>query len=324
MKTVTRLVVLAALGLLAVALIACANPAPTPSAESTGTGQAASSGFVDVIDLPNGFQPEGIAAQGDSVYIGSIPTGAIYRASIQSGEGTLAVPAQDKRAALGMKITDEGRLYVAGGPTGKAFVYDAATGETLAEYALTTNKNTFINDVALTGNVAWFTDSQAAVLYGVELPAAPAAPTGDETVTALPLTGDFKLKQNAFNLNGIAVAGDQLIVVQSATGMLFTVDPETGATKQINLGSESVTNGDGLLLDGSTLYVVQNQDNKIAVIDLSADLASGTVRQRITSPAFDVPTTLAQVGSSLFTPNARFSTTATADTTYTAVRVNKP
>ena len=36
-----------------------------------------------------------------------------------------------------------------------------------------------------------------------------------------------------------------------------------------------MTNGDGLLLQGRTLYVVQNQDNKIAVVSLAKGLGRG-------------------------------------------------
>ena len=50
-----------------------------------------------------------------------------------------------------------------------------------------------------------------------------------------------------------------LLAVQSATGKLFTIDPKTGATKLIDLGGATLPNGDGILLHGRTLYVVQNQ-----------------------------------------------------------------
>ena len=46
---------------------------------------------------------------------------------------------------------------------------------------------------------------------------------------------------------------------QSNAGRLFRIDPATGVTRAISLGTESVPNGDGILLTGKTLYVVQNQ-----------------------------------------------------------------
>jgi hypothetical protein len=67
-----------------------------------------------------------------------------------------------------------------------------------------------------------------------------------------------------------------------------------------------VTNGDGLLLEGKTLYVVQNLLNQVAVIHLAADLSSGSVVDHLTHPGFGVPTTIDKVSGRLYLPNARF------------------
>lgn len=273
-----------------------------------------------MIQLPNGFQPEGIAASGNTLYVGSIPTGAVYRADASSGVGSLVVPAQAGRAAIGLKLDGRGRLFVAGGATGMAFVYDAANGQELATYTLTAASPTFVNDVILSNDAAWFTDSANPVLFRVAVPA-DGILGSPEAVSTLPLSGDLQFTAGAFNLNGIVAAGSRLIVVQSNTGLLFTVDPVSGVTQQIDLGSESVPNGDGLLLEGLTLYVVQNQLNRVAVIDLAADLTTGTVRTRIANPAFDVPTTIAgSAGSGLFVVNARFGVLVTPDTPYNVIR----
>ena len=132
------------------------------------------------------------------------------------------------------------------------------------------------------------------------------------------LTGDFR-QQTGFNANGIDATpnGKTLVLVQSNTGTLFTVTP-SGVTRAIALeGGESVPNGDGILLDGKTLYVVQNQLNTVAKINLAANLRSGRVVTRITNaqlPAtaqFSVPTTIAEHGSRLYAVNARFGTPPT-------------
>lgn len=281
----------------------------------------------ETISLPNAFQPEGIAARGDFIYVGSIPTGAVYRADITTGTGSVLVPSQAGRAAIGLKVDGRGRIFVAGGGTGKAFVYDAATGQDLASYTLTPANTveipTFVNDVVLTADTVWFTDSRKPVLYRVPLPA-DGAITGQETVTTLPLSGDLLLVAGVNNLNGIASSGQLLIVVQSNTGFLFSVDPATGVTRKIDLGVETVVNGDGLLLEGRTLFVVQNRLNQVAVIDLSADFATGTVRTRITNPSFNVPTTLTAAGTSLYAVNARFGITVTPETPYTVIRFDRP
>ena len=82
-------------------------------------------------------------------------------------------------------------------------------------------------------------------------------------------------------------------------------------------------NGDGLLLDGRTLYVVQNQLNRIAVVRLDRDLDEGEVTGHLTDSDFDVPTTIAEKGGFLWAVNARFSTPPTPDTTYDVVRVRR-
>ena len=209
---------------------------------------------------------------------------------------------------------------MSGASTGKAFVYDAKTGTLVREYQLaTTGGPTFINDVVVTKKAAFFTDSNRAVIYKVPI----AGKTLGDAQT-IPLTGDFQLVPG-FNLNGIAATpnGKTLIAIQSATGKLFTIDPATGATKAIDLGGAVLSNGDGLLLQGKTLYVVQNRDNKIAVVKLDAKLTSGTVVRTITDAAFDVPTTIARHGNRLYAVNARFTTPPGPTTTYSVVQVKR-
>jgi sugar lactone lactonase YvrE len=270
-----------------------------------------------VIALPNGFQPEGIAiGNGTTFYVGSIPTGAIYRGDLRTGKGAVFIGGSAGRAATGLKFAD-GRLYVSGAATGKAFVYDARTGTLLKEYQLATGTGaTFINDVVVTKAAAYFTDSNRAVIYRV--------PTSLGPEQAIPLTGDFQLVPG-FNLNGIAATpnGKTLVAVQSATGKLFTISPTTGMTRQIDLHGASLTNGDGILLHGKTLYVVQNRNNRIAVVRLASNLVSGTVTRAITSPNFDVPTTIARHGKRLYAVNARFGTASGPDATYSVVQVRR-
>ena len=264
----------------------------------------AQSAFPSHIELPDGFRPEGIAIGGNEFFVGSIPTGTIYHGDLRTGEGAELVVHTD-RAATGMKV-DRGRLFVAGAGTGRAWVYDSSTGATVAAY-LFSGPPTFINDVVVTRDAAWFTDSQNAVLYRV-----PLGPDGTpaSTFQTLELQGDFD-QLPGFNVNGIAATpnGKTLIIVQSNTGKLFTVTPAatTADTDELALADgESVPMGDGILLDGKTLYVVQNRANMIAKIQLATDLGSGTVVTRLTSPDFDVPTTIAEHGSRLYAVNARF------------------
>jgi sugar lactone lactonase YvrE len=278
--------------------------------------------FPDVINLPIGFQPEGIAVgKGPTFYVGSIPTGAIFRGSLRSGNGDILVPAQAGRSAIGLEVDTRGRVFVAGGFTGRAWVYDGKTGGELAAYHLATTAGpTFVNDVVVTKTSAWFTDSFRAVLYRVPIVH---KQLGDpSTVEVLPLTGDFALAEG-FNANGIELTPDRerLVIVQSNTGRLFSVDPETGVTDEIELSGGDAAFGDGLLLVGATLYVVQNELNRIAVVELATDGSTGTVVGHLTDPLLDVPTTVAKFGSALYVVNSRFGTAEPETAEYSVVRI---
>jgi hypothetical protein len=269
---------------------------------------AAKGVFPPVIPLPNGFQPEGIAiGYGSTFYVGSIPTGAIYRGSLRTGEGEILVPAQAGRAAIGLDFDDRtGYLFVAGGSTGKAFVYDGKSGDSLAEYPLTPPGNVFINDGIVTREAVYFTNSSQPTLYRVAL-GADGGLLNPAQIQAIPLGGDFT-QVPGFNANGIAASpdGKWLIIVNSSQGALYRVDPKSGVAKLIDLDGDSVPNGDGILLEGKTLYVVQNRLNKIAVIQLSPDFTSGELERTILNDNFRVPTTIDRFGSYLCAVNARF------------------
>jgi sugar lactone lactonase YvrE len=275
------------------------------------------------IALPAGFQPEGIAAgPEDTIYAGSVANGAIWQGDVASGEGRIIVPGEAGRAALGLAFDDRTSfLYAAGGMTGNASVFDT-TSETLLAVIPLTSGGTFVNDAVVDGNTVWFTDSNRAVLYRLALDDDGGLPEGDGTVSELELGGDYTLDEGAFNANGIVAAADgTLIIVNSGSGQLFAVDPATGNAKLIDLGGADVKNGDGLLLAENTLYVVQNMDNQISVVQLADDLSSGEISGTITSPDFDIPTTAAEIDGALYVVNARFTTQPTADTAYDIVRI---
>jgi sugar lactone lactonase YvrE len=270
------------------------------------------------IELPDGFQPEGITVgRGGVAYLGSRTDGDIYAVDLKNGKG--GVISQGPGAgspSVGLKY-GRNRLYVAGGNTGTGRVVDARTGALLASYTFTT-KPSFVNDVVLTPKAAWFTDSQQPQLYRVSR----TRDAEKARVRTVRLKGDWEQDPDAFNANGIVRSPDKraLLVVQSGTGFLFRVNPRTGVARRVDLGDALLTNGDGLLLRGRTLYAVQNRDNKIAVVELNRRGTRGTLVDTLTAddlPAgtsFSVPTTVAAYRGSLYLPNARFGV-ENADTT---------
>jgi sugar lactone lactonase YvrE len=278
--------------------------------------------FPEVIQLPIGFRPEGIeVGRGTTFYVSSVASGAIRRGNLRTGNTEPLVSGGSGRPATGIELDRHKRLFVAGAGSGNAYVYDAETGALLQTFNLATSP-TFINDVVVTHDAAYFTDSQKAVLYKV--PIGPGGALGE--AETIPLSGDYVHVAGAFNLNGIDTtrSGGTLVAVQSVNGRLYSIDPATGVATQISLGTESVVNGDGILLTGKTLYVVQNQQNQVAVIALAADLTSGEVLTRLTDADFKVPTTIDDLGRRLYAVNARFGTPDPNSLEYQVVQLRKP
>jgi sugar lactone lactonase YvrE len=297
------------------------------------------------LDLPNGFRPEGIATGSrHTAYLGSLADGDIYALDLHSGEGQV-ISQGPGTPSTGLKV-DHDRLFVSGGSGGDARVIDLRSGKVLKSYTLVpAGTPSFINDVILTDDAAWFTDSLDNAVYRI--------PLGDDDhgddhgdhhghhhgggddhgrhghhghghhslpsqaeVQKVDLTGAW-VQGAGNNANGITTTPDgrALLVVNSSNGLLYRVD-EDGVATQVDLGGYVITDGDGLLREGRTLYAVQNQLNKVAVFDLDKSGASGELRNTLTSPDFDVPTTIARSDGDLYLPNARFTTPPTATTPY--------
>lgn len=288
---------------------------------------AAQQAFPEVIPLQEGFQPEGIASGlGNTFYTGSLNGGAIFRGDLRSGEVEM-IAGPGVRMAVGMKYDPRsGLLFVAGGAFGTAYIFNGKTGELLKTFQLTTSIS-FINDVSVTRQAAYFTDSFQKQFYRLPLGPRGTLPEPGEVQT-IPLDDGFDFAPGGFNANGIVATenGDQLILVNSTFGKLYRVNPLTGAAVGINLSGGDAQSGDGLVLRGHTLYVVQNFLNRIAVIELQPDLSSGAVQEEyLSSQFFRIPTTAAAFGDALYAVNARFDEISPGqpapDDTFEAVRV---
>jgi len=207
-----------------------------------------------------------------------------------------------------------GYLFVAGGLTGDGRVYDTESGQITDQLLLSAPFASWINDVVLTRDAAYFTNSFAPFIYKVPLdskgePSGPAQP--------LELSGDWQQFTNPaptgfedmwINANGIVATpnGRTLIVVNYFSGLLYTVDKDTGIATEIDLGGVTVPSGDGLVLRGETLYVVQNFANAIAVFTLSPDFSAATLTGYLTDSDLRIPSTADSFGPWLYTVNARF------------------
>ena len=277
--------------------------------------------FPDVISLPDGFRPEGITAgRGNMFFVGSLANGAIYRGNVRTGKGSVVIPGTEGNVAVGTELDRHRQLWVAGGATGKARVYNLRSGKLRRTYNLAPANTTFINDVVVTRTAAYFTDSVNPRLYRI-----PIRPNGRfGPAQRLPYSGQL-VYQPGFNVNGIEASpnGRVLLVIQSNTGNLYRVNAMNGRTRLVKMRA-SLTNGDGLLRHGRTLYVVRNQNNRIAVVHLGRFYRSGRLVDVLRDPDFKVPTTVARIGSRLYAVNARFGhpPVPTEHTKYTVVHVD--
>ena len=259
-----------------------------------------------LIVLPGATSAEGIArGKGSTFYAGDLFAGDIFRGNIRSGTAELFIDAPDGRMAVGMAFTARHNLlFVAGGMTGQAYVYDTRSGSTVAFYQFGSPGSSLINDVTVTAHGAWFTDSTQSMLYFV--PLSKAGELG--AFRTLQLSGPAADLSGAFNLNGIRATrgGHTLIVAHSATGELYTVDSDTGASAKID--GISVPSVDGIELAGDKLWAVQGFSNQITRISLNDNLTAGMVEKVITSDLFQIPSTAARFGNTLAVVNAKFDT----------------
>ena len=261
--------------------------------------------FPAIINLPNGFYPEGIVlGNGNDLYAGSLYHGGIYKINLRTGSGAMIVPAQSNRIAVGLDFDTRTKyIFVAGGFDGHAYVYDAISGADVGAFQLTTTG--FINDVIITENAAYFTNSFAAEFYKLPLGIDGSLPAPGAAIT-IPLSGDFTMVEG-FNANGIVANDDgtKLIIGNSGSAALYSVNAATGVATTINVGGPVPTN-DGLVLRGNKLYVVQNFINQISVIKLNGSWDSGDVLHIITDPNYRIPATAAIKGNMIYAVNAKF------------------
>lgn len=297
--------------LIAVVCLGLAAPA-WPGAQTPAGGSA-----LERYELPAEITfPEGIAydASSGSVYTGSAVTGALLRMNLKTRAaevvtpGGVLVPAGSTTfpAVLGMKLDTRNRLWIAGGRTGRVFVVDAKSGKMVGQQQVPDPSKSLVNDVALVGDAAYFTDTRTPTLWRVQAGGdapGPLEPWLDFTGTPLPYG-------EGANLNGIVATPDgrSLIVVHMGKGLLFRIGLADRKIVPIDTGGAELAGADGLVLDGRTLYVVRQTAVEIATLELSEDLTKATVVNRFKDPALAWPATAVKAGDRLLVVNTQFNT----------------
>jgi sugar lactone lactonase YvrE len=297
----SSLATLAALVVLAAGAVAGQKSEPSKKPSQSATE-------VLTLDPSTNGNPEGIAydKRSGAFFVGALGNGTIYRGELGSPTLVPYIPGEAGRVAVGMKAK-RGKLYVAGGPTGKVLVFDIATKALVATFD--TGSGGFLNDLVVTrrGDV-WVTDSLRPTLWKIS---ASQVAAGGGTPEALSVAPEIAY-QSGFNLNGIVAldGGRRLLVVQSNTGALFRITPEkkdSDGLSIVKVDAEPVF-GDGMINDKGRLVVVQGTTAEVVSFRLSENAQRAKVIGRLTDPTFERPSTLARVDGKYVVVNADFTT----------------
>ncbi|MFC9806151.1 SMP-30/gluconolactonase/LRE family protein [Streptomyces griseoaurantiacus] len=290
--------------------------------------------YPTVLGLPNGFSPEGIALAGGAAYTGSLVDGSIQRVDLRTGVARQFAPSPGPgRIAVGMDTDRFGRLWVAGGGAGfwpgvrtTYRVYDTRTGAKLVD--VEPAGAVYLNDVIVTRDAAWFTDTFSSVLVRV--------PIGDDGSIGRPRTvalGGEWTAGEGLNGNGIAATPDgRSLIVGHTSGALYLVPAgahDRARARRISLSGDEAAlaaGADGLVLDGRTLYVVG--PTGVVDIRLSPSLTAGRVLGVTEVPGAAWPTTAAAFGDRLYVVDANFGedlvNVGNPDATFRIVAVPRP
>ena len=252
--------------------------------------------------------PEGMGYDATSgyFYTGSLTDGSIVRGSIYAANAETFLPAggNGRKQTLGVRPAGH-LLYVAGGASGRVWVYDIRTKRLLGAMR-TGAKRTLTNDIAVAPNgAAYVTDSYSPFLYRV---------TKTRGVYRMTKFVDFRgtafrysTKPSAINADGIAIAarGRYVLVNALTAGALYRIDTQTRKVTRIRVPGAPLTNADGMVLDGTTLYVTRNANGTITKLKLFANFTKARRTGSITSPMFHFPTGLGLAPGRLLVLNAQ-------------------
>jgi sugar lactone lactonase YvrE len=179
--------------------------------------------------------------------------------------------------------------------------FKLSTGE-LIKYvdlgALSDGGGHFCNDIALDkdGNI-YATDSFSPIIYKI-----------DSNYHASILVQDKRFTGQGFNLNGIVVKDNYLIVAKDNSGELFKFPLEDPAKfKEINVGQKLV-GADGLVMksDGSLLVIANANTNKVFRLVSDDDWNSAKITTSVdTKDVFS--TTGVEINGSVYILNARLN-----------------
>ncbi len=238
------------------------------------------------------FEGIGVTRSQKTFYVSEVTGGEIHRGDVRTGETEVWKDegADGRTTARGITTDRQGRVYIAGGPNGignnmpDLWVY-SRHGELLADLRLDVD-DAFLNDVAIgPDGAAYFTNSNEPQIFRV------AKEHGEWSATLWADAGDtidVEIESGGiFNLGGIVVSPGRgaLIVAQGNTGQLWRFDLRTTEATPIDIGEADLTNADGLVLRGHTLWVVRNFAHVLTTMRISHRTSvARLISERMTDP----------------------------------------
>lgn len=306
-----RFLAVAAVGALAITLV------PAGAATASGSDMVPAR-----IDLPTGWQPEGVTSGLGKIFSGSIAGNGLYAADIRTGKGKVILPGHPGLTIAGLYFARRtGVVWAVGsdGGTPTVWAVDAASGAVRAAVPVpAVTQPAFLNDVVATRHAVWVTESFGNRLVRIRL-GHDGLPMGEPQVREIPAPYPTSAPTD-FKANGIRALRDgSLVLNQSTAGGLWRYDPKHRRVTQIKVtGSPAVLSGDGLDLHGSTLYNVRGsggQDVTVLRLREHHGVWTAKVKGVLSSTDVDVPTTGTLAAGSFWVVNARFGnpSPATAD-----------
>ena len=233
-------------------------------------------------------------------------SGAIYRGSTRRKDQVLELwqPPRAGDNGRGIAVDRLGRVYVAGGPAAEVRVFSRG-GALLAELP-TGAAGSFLNDVWVgPDGAAYVTDSSLPVIWRVSH-----GRDGWRIERWLDVSSTIAYTPSLtdFDLGGIVSTSDRrfLLTTQGTTGQLWRIDLRTRAIAEVDLRGQRLTNADGIVLRGRTLWVVQNFTRQITRLRLHGRYERATVEDVLATPADRTFTTAKRVAGRLLVVDSKF------------------
>lgn len=289
------------------------------SAQSISAGEKP---FPRTVYSEDNSWPEGFAiGTGHTAYNGSVD-GSIYKVNLRSGKGEILNPNETPDPwdclKLGMRVDSRtNNLFVAGCWYENLLVYNADTGVVKADYQLGPQFESLVNDLAITNDAVYITDSFLPYIYRLPLAENGGLPPNADDVTTIDLPNEFIMDWNGpcCGGNGIVATpdGKTLIIGHSILSALYRVDLATGNVEEIEVSPPLTGFLDGLVMHNRTLYIMNPDHEMVQVVELEKGLLSGTLVGKITDPNMSGVASGALFGKSLYVNNAHYDACCEVD-----------